>query len=329
MKKLIALAIVAVMLVAMAANVLATETVYATAVKASETNIGDGKLTEYGDPVTFITSTKAYDDESEDEIEGCQSYLRYNSHDPFEMNAYIYIAWDYENNDRLYFGVDMLNADNKFVGLSEDPWNNEAIQFRMSADKPATDDDTLDFSELWGEQTFNIIYTAYTTNMDPQYVTPGFVFQSFNQEGTGKMSATDHAPDDRGWLLRDGHAAGSIGVWEDRVSFELILKNSYWMADPVSAEGREFACSFAIFNAFEGSDNWAGMLTWGHGISGYNNGLGKTGTNKVVLGAIPTVPPVTEEPPIIDPPETGDALVVVIASAVMALGTALIVKKVK
>ena len=70
MKKLIALAIVAVMLVAMAVNVLAAETVYATAVDSDSVNLFDGTISagEYGDYVAYVSSDFAYDDNSEDEL---------------------------------------------------------------------------------------------------------------------------------------------------------------------------------------------------------------------------------------------------------------------
>jgi len=155
----------------------------------------------------------------------------------------------------------------------------------------------------------------------------------------------------------EGWTTGSIGVKADRFHIELVILNDFWKADPSMAVGDEFALSFAFFNTSEGNDSWESMLTWGHGISGYNNGLGKTGTNKVILAdkaavidpvvtteapvvttEAPVVtteaPVVTTEAPAATTPttpgtDTGDALVVVVATAIMALGTAVIVKKVR
>jgi hypothetical protein len=358
MKKLIALTLVAVMLVAMSVSVLASETVNAYPVE--NTSIFDGTISEgeYGDPVTYITTDKAYDDDSEDEIEGCQSYKKYQGVDPFDMDAYIYIAYmtNGADDNRLYFCADVSARNGKVIGgenglTGGDHWDNDSIQFRASGDAEWTDDPAE--QNLWGEKTFNIIVAAYTFDMENDAMADGQVIKSLwnkyqdetwdfsASENGGILSSCDHVlnrPD----LTVSGKFAGSLGLHGDRFHVETILRTEYF-AEGTDLEvldvGDEFPCSFIVFNAEVSGDTtkWAGMLTWGHGISGYNNGLGVTGTNNVVIAEAP-VEETSEETqqggdestePDSEGGEEGDALIVIVATAIMALGTAVIVKKVR
>lgn len=344
MKKLIAIALVAVMLVAMSISVLANETVEA--VPCGETSIFDGTVTEaeYGAPVAHISSDFAYDtDNCDDEIPGCQAFVYYQGVDPFAMDAYIYIAWYKQDASRLYFCADVALKDGKLHGAYNglaggDHWCNSAFQFRASADVAATDDDTIPNGDLWGSKTFNIIVAPYTADCPNGYLTDGAVIKSSansdpaSQNGA-VFSACDHfAEEDRDYLLgASGAFAGSIGVHGSRVHYETILRtDKYWCEGTELAHldiGDSFACSMAFFE--DGcTDNWIGCITWGHGIVWMNSGYGKTGTNNVVIADTPAAPAQSTSGSSAAG-DAGDALVVVVATAIMALGTAVIVKKVK
>lgn len=326
MKKILALAIAMLLLVALTVNVLANETTYAFPV-TDALNVFDGTISEgeYGHYAAYVTTARAYDDDSDDEIRGSNAYKRYqNLNDPlhpFQMDAYIYFGWD---KDTLYFAADLSLVDGKFVGLNdgrfgEDDWNNDAVQWRCGLVEP-TDDMTVPLDALWGDNTFNIIMTLATAELPDGFVTDGYV-SSTNVEDN-KVSACNHM-EERGItrmdLLESGKFGGSIGIHGDRVHVEAFLKNTYWCAgtDRETLEaGDYFASSFCFFNTDVGDEKWEGMLTWGHGISGYNSFLGKTGTNKIICASaedyantdapvIPTdVDPVITEPPTTEPPAT-------------------------
>ncbi len=363
MKKLIALAIVAVMLVAMAANVLANETVYAAPVMIDGTSIGDGTISdgEYGRPIAHINSNTAYDvDHDDDVIEGYQGYAYYQGADPFEQDVILYVAVSGDTTGanaaqagaRLYFAFDELIPDGKFFGgfngmAGEDHWCNTAAQFRVSFHDEPTDDVTGD---LWASgKSSNIIASIYTKDFGDGYVTDGFSIASWDGLKDGaQLSVCDHTYDRTTLLVDSAACAGSAGVHGSRAHFEFIIRSSYFYnADKtfvaVNGEndyylkaGDYFACSFTFFIALN-NDNWNGLISWGSGIDWPTNQstMGATGSNKIVIPTWEEYWGSEDEPedptddPTDDPADTGDALVVVVATAIMALGTALIVKKVK
>ena len=362
MKKLIALAIVAVMLVAMAATVLANETVYAAPVKINDTQIGDGTISdgEYGKPVVHINSNTAYDVDHDDEpIEGYKGYAFYQNSDPFEQDFVIYIAISGDTaganakyaGDRLYIAADELVPDGKFYGTDNgmlesgknEHWVNTLLQFRVDIKSAGTD--CANGEDPFTAGTCNLICTLYTAESSKGYVTDGFTMATWDDPADKDnvvFSYCDHGyPDStsRLDLKNSGCIAGSIGMHGNRAHYEFIIKNAYFanrsatfkyeaeVNDTKLAVGDKFAFSVTMFvNLGEG---WNGLMSWGCGIDGPTNSstMGYTGSNTVIVpswdeyyGA--------DEPD--DPtPVTGDALVVVVATAVMALGTALIVKKVK
>ena len=327
MKKLIALAMVAVMLVVMSLTVFGSVEVVAPGVLIDNTTISDGTISEgeYGDYVAYVTSDKAYTADSEDEIDGCNSYIAFQGSDPFFMDCYIYIAWAYDETEegtgRFYFAWDVNNIDGKFSGMNPDEdWNDDAVQWRMSAD--VTEPQSAASSDLWGNETFNMIFTADTRSVENTYYAPGAVITN------GDCLVVDHNSSNRE-MTTSGKWAGSIGVKEDRIVFEGILRSEFFCSNPKLEEGRKFTYSCnAIFMNSTTATAWNGYITWGHGSTG-TSGLGQTGTNGVTLGGL--YEPETEDPENPDQPAEGDgdALVVVIATAIMALGTAVVVKKVK
>ena len=354
MKKLIALAIVVVMLVAMAATVLANETVYAAPVDISATNIGDGTISEgeYGRPVAHINSSTAYDEDHDDEeIAGYKGYAWYQGCDPFVQDTLIYVGvsgakGQYASlaGDRLYIACDQLVPDGKVYGgfngmAGQDHWCDTAIQFRVSFHDEPTDDVT---GNLWESgKDANIIASVYTKEMATGYASDGLVLATWDGLKDGaQFSVIDHTMSDGFALLNTSNCcAGSIGIHGNRLHYELIIRSAYFqnadktyvntpeVNDYYLQAGDYFAFSFVSFVAIN-NDTFHSLLSWGSGIDWPTNQstMGCTGSNKVV---IPTWDEyyVTDDP--IAPADTGDALVVVVAAAVMALGTALIVKKVK
>lgn len=371
MKKLISLAIVALMLVAMAVPAFAFEGTVAEntdfdVVKGTPTldgTIADG---EWGAPLFSYKVSDANDSELADTPNASNTMAALNpsgSREELSDDTFtLYAMWD---KDYLYLGMVYVDADEfpYFAGNhdgSGDQWKNDTFQIRMeygAKNQGATTNspwaDAFNLSLCYDKESGATGGRWHSVSTDINN------FAGTKVELKQVWNVTD--------LIDDEY---HIRTCEFAIPLEAIkycVGSNDGVIDPSNVgnyadldfvAGDQIAISICCINcdSDNGTGEWAQWFQWGGGICGpaYDAAIG--GNNQLTL-VEPQAPASSEEAPAsseeapasseeapasseeqptqsesestpsVNPP-TGDAMIVVVAVAIMAIGTALVVKKV-